>query len=639
MKRKSVIYKHPIDFGTHNDEKYEHTAKSQQNNEKYFGKQNDEKYQPIIKAQHINFRISWNHVANCAAHEMSPKLSSTILSIIDKDHSNYKSNADIDLDEMIKILSKRHLGTDEIKYFRTLYQRATQFTPTSIADLITSKQQQNYKYESILIKDEQISKQILQDIYDVHAEFQFSNYHFEEYSVQQYKHDLDVNVQVNKAETHQIKKSMTFYPQYIINDDMIEIMDYMFCASRYIHYLRSNIDKSQRSQFHLTIMIIAQSVECVYDENIKLQHNINNIDEYLRMKNVFDYQRNTIKLHEMIHNQYTTDDIEQLGINKLTLIIDRRQTNCNNDILYVIPSKQNCNLTELNANYFIGFDFHIDFMTDTVVTYVRYGIDQQQRFYPNMLVSLIPRFFKKQQQILNKIYSNEYQNGWSVNLIDDTFDNLYKLITGTTHISVNYNRAIVDDDFNNAAKEIIFFRDLLEHELKSSMSNVKTNFMSNFNQFLIQNEYDSESIVGDILTERKQKHNYNSNIEEYFISQNQWHLFKDVVRPIIDKYHNNVSEQKKWALCKTENVLEIASCPHINHIIDILSIFAKNNFYIDSNTLSMCNLLRSYDHIVSVHKLFGVNAEISEDIKQFVMEKVGACTLIHCPVLTKHAMR
>eukprot|EP01084_Bolivina_argentea_P063154 115351_1 len=459
------------------------------NIQKYCKMADDEKSETAVTMQQKHFRISWKHIANCVAHEMSPKLGSAILAIIDK--CQYQVNSDLDsihINVMTNRLLKKHLGIDEIKYFKKLCSRATKFVPISIADLTPPTRSTYTENQNI--------RQTLQDIYDVHSHYKFSNYHFEEYS-----HVCDANCNNIQEELCQIKPRMNFSPPYVINDDIEKIMNHVFCTSRYIHYLRNNINSSEKSHFQLNIRIITESVECVYDEKIKLHYSVNNIDEYLKKKEVFDYQRNTIKPDEMMQHLYTSNYVKQQNINKLILIVDRRHIECNDDIVYIIASTPTCNFIELNTNYFIGFDFHIDFINDTVVTYLCYGIDEKLRFYPNMLTSLLPRFFKQQHaQMVDTIYSHKYKNGWSVDLTDTKFNNMYKIITSVTHISVNYNRTEIDDDSNNSSHEIICFRDLLEHELKTRNVNVK--IISKFNQFVSKNEYDSESIVCDILTDR-----------------------------------------------------------------------------------------------------------------------------------------
>ena len=77
------------------------------------------------------------------------------------------------------------------------------------------------------------------------------------------------------------------------------------------------------------------------------------------------------------------------------------------------------NLNELYQNYFIGFDFEIynDSLhnTSSVSAYLRYGMGDKLRFYPEMLTSIIPRIFKKprgisEAQYLDKLYAHRFKH-------------------------------------------------------------------------------------------------------------------------------------------------------------------------------------------------------------------------------------
>ena len=81
-----------------------------------------------------------------------------------------------------------------------------------------------------------------------------------------------------------------------------------------------------------------------------------------------------------------------------------------------------------------------------------YGHDHSNklRFYPEFLTTIIPRFFKKDPSLndyqrIKALYSEQYKHGFSTDLFDYTFNTIYRSITHYLHISVNYNRNIVNN--------------------------------------------------------------------------------------------------------------------------------------------------------------------------------------------------
>ena len=86
----------------------------------------------IESAIDIQFKPSWIHVANCVHHEMYPKLSSAIRSIIKQEnqHFNVHDLEDQAIKSMLKYLKKqRNLGIEERNYLSNLVIRTRAFTP------------------------------------------------------------------------------------------------------------------------------------------------------------------------------------------------------------------------------------------------------------------------------------------------------------------------------------------------------------------------------------------------------------------------------------------------------------------------------------------------------------------------------
>eukprot|EP01084_Bolivina_argentea_P021303 39567_1 len=167
------------------------------------------------------------------------------------------------------------------------------------------------------------------------------------------------------------------------------------------------------------------------------------------------------------------------------------------------------------------------------------------------------RLFKREYdiseaQFLDEIYSHKYKHGWNVSLIDDTFNKYYKQITGFTHIAVNYNRKILHNDYS-CTKEILFFRDLLEHEINAT--DMDKRIIDQTYQFLMHEEYDSESIIDDILC-KSEDQKLHSNIKQYFISNNAYSEFTKFEK--IVNIYTSPAPQLKPKSCNTNNVFDVS---------------------------------------------------------------------------------
>eukprot|EP01084_Bolivina_argentea_P083588 151345_1 len=231
----------------------------------------------------LNFRLNWLHIIECIRHEMWPKLASSIYAIIDnKDEAKHKIidlyNLDGDtISDVIEILkSKRHLAIEERDYLRNLIKRAKQFNPISCDNTVSTKNintgpvQKQIDFES---KNVGLNLPLLIDIFSVHRSFMFNNFHFNEYSVNNFKNDIKKNAKEYVEETiidqycRDITLTIPFglYPNYLVNDDLFKFLDYVFAISYYANYLKQN---PNINQFELRSFIIPSAISCIYDENI-----------------------------------------------------------------------------------------------------------------------------------------------------------------------------------------------------------------------------------------------------------------------------------------------------------------------------------------------------------------------------------
>jgi len=75
----------------------------------------------------VEFALNWERICNCIAHEMWPKLASTLRGILNEEKHEIKSEniSEESIDKIIEILKgKRNLANEERIYFKALAQRA-----------------------------------------------------------------------------------------------------------------------------------------------------------------------------------------------------------------------------------------------------------------------------------------------------------------------------------------------------------------------------------------------------------------------------------------------------------------------------------------------------------------------------------
>ena len=81
------------------------------------------------------------------------------------------------------------------------------------------------------------------------------------------------------------------------------------------------------------------------------------------------------------------------------------------------------------------------------------------RFFPEQLTQIISRFFARESSgsdgynYLMRLYSNPFKHGFCLDLEDKEFDDHYKQITSYSHITVNLNRSILEQDEKDEIEE------------------------------------------------------------------------------------------------------------------------------------------------------------------------------------------
>eukprot|EP01083_Nonionella_stella_P064965 169829_1 len=277
------------------------------------------------------------------------------------------------------------------------------------------------------------------DIYDVHHIFMFTNFNFREYKMNDFKTNVAQAFGQKWNENASFKSRFNLYPVYIVDDDIFRVLEYHFGVSCFVNTLKHNLFIQTNKHFEVQCIVIPQAVSCVYGEHILFNDGIGTIERYLvNQAQITDFYKTRFKsdaikqpmdIASKIESHCNLDDITANHTSKLMMIIDRRRSmnhDAQYDSMYIFPYQNNNRFSELKANYFVCFHFKImrNIGIDTnkrnkVMAYFSFGFNGMTRFFPQMLVSIMPRFFRRphhlsEAEYLRKIYSNPFKNGWCV---------------------------------------------------------------------------------------------------------------------------------------------------------------------------------------------------------------------------------
>eukprot|EP01083_Nonionella_stella_P152700 489831_1 len=414
----------------------------------------------------INRKLDWQHVVSAVMHELDENISFYVARSVEK----LNISMTVISAALEKKLNKK-MSKQEIEYVRQLIRRAKQNTKvTPTAAIPYAFQMQNHiEAPRVYNADDDsalLDGNLLIDIYNAYRIYKFTTFHFQSYEKEAFIEAIKGNkfIKQNKSDIvnefnanydHQMRFEL--YPSWLIADDQFIIFNYFFCCSYVVNALRAN---PPRNRMKIAIYIIPNKIVSVYDENIVFPWSIEPNVSNLLMDNGFD-----TFLRASITDQSCKDKRKLLNIieyylkapasgyleQDLLLIVDRRG---HGNVLYVLnASPNNDKLVKLHQNHLLGMEFDIlaPDNEDTVVQcYLRKGIGEKARFYPEHLTLLMCRLFKQSSddltddyEYIQRVYSPSYCHGFGTDLADPILDKYHKLILNSLHISVNYNRDYV----------------------------------------------------------------------------------------------------------------------------------------------------------------------------------------------------
>ena len=618
------------------------------------------------------YKMDWYKACNAIHHEMWPKLASAVTATIDKigepkiDKNKFKQeDVKIVID---KLVEERHLPTEERIYLQGVLQRASEFnldnTRNTKSPCIIGNTDKDFH-----IKMKGLNESLLMDIYDVHSIFKYFIFNYKEYTINDYKKDIHkkrcMDVLGQKfikqyIDTASFALRYNLHNNYIVDDDMFRLFEYHFGVSLFVNKIKNHLFISYGQCFVVQSIVIPHSVSSIYTEKMKLNCDITHIENYFLERKLHNFCKTKLKsnipknstyINDIIMNWFDIDEIKRECINKMMIIIDKRGAK---DLFYACTFQNNQQFLPLNGNYVIGFDFKVcqdsKGSKNKVITHFKYGQDQLLRFFPEMLTTLIPTIFRSptnisRAQYLDKIYDHSFKHAWCVTLEDETFEKYYKIVTGFDHIHVNYNRQLLHEQFHTN-KPMLCFMDLLNEEIQ----NEQQESIESFHKHLEDNEYDSESLVDDVMFERDFADQ--SNIYNHLHALNQSALFENI--DIMMERYFSPSQKEIGHQCGDHYVFQENKCSFIQIIIDSLKQFKSGNY----NKIQLMQVIEAYDHIITTHKLCMLNPSAIEKVENkqefesfdvmansktvspvqaYIVKKLGGfCTKQECPILHKH---
>ena len=497
------------------------------------------------------------------------------------------------------------------------------------------------------------------DVYAVHKCHRYTFQQMDDYPLSEFienaeKADNDIFGNIGISEIVESDQFMdragrlSLFPSCIINDDVFAIIPIIYGVTAFAQDLKRN--REATSALTIRVYVVPQSVVSVYDQSIVLNVDIPEIGEYLKQKEVHQFESRLVPFpsYSAVHIAKTVtsmyDDNQCEETSDFVFLCDRRNDDNSVHKVIVFECKDWDSFSELRENNLIGFDLEIGghdddgdddddddddddehqheagHGDDVVRAYLNYGIRQRIRFYPEFVVSVFAKLFvtpstMTEYEYLQKLYSAEYKKGWNLNLDDQRFNDIYKAITGTDHETNNYYRS--NDCEEDKLQKFGFFR-FVEDRFDEKQINAVKYLM----EYWQSNLYDSDSVIFDIL-DQNTKNEKESNIERFMETEwSEWMSLKQVVFDWTQKE------------CGSQNVSNVPDCAHIQRLIENMKEFKANNYIIDTVNMKHFNLrqiIGDFDHLVSVHNLF--SGDDTSHIQRYIADQIDCDQLTDCLVV------
>ena len=586
----------------------------------------------------------WDFIVSAVEHEISHYMAQVIKSLIPKLGELSTESAA----ELISVVTKNtnlNLNVAEKDYFRSLINRASTVGEwhSSLETNLQKKQDSQFEENS--------SERLIRDIFNTHKVFSFGSFNCREYK---WEHFVDSVSKINTNKYRKIADSMlrkkenfqchaTLYPNYLIDDDIFEIMDQIFAVSDAIN--RFLMQKGDLDRLDVFCFVIPERVVSLYDRQMRYISKINDIENWIKNKDLEVLHRSKMgKKQNEADNLFNW--IQQWSAwasisphsgesRALVIIIDRSElTQSGTESLIILHCWSAEDVFALTVNHYIGLHFSIcdkeNGMDGIIVrSWLQYGNGQSLRFWPEQLVWFIPRLFVKRDinghDYLMKIYSDDYKHGFCVDLNDPHFNYYYKLLTGWTHVSVNYRRR----GRNEVQQVHSGLRDYVQGKYQEIDHSDTRSVPLILNNFLNDSAYCSDSIFEDLCDGKLR---IDSNIA---LMLKEDAKFVAALSRCVSRYKN-----KMLGICTVDHLQELWHCPFVGKLVAALQRYQTAQYKITELNIRQFEhsvTIQGLDHLVAVHNMFSIRNR--GRIQNYFMRQCGCHSAENCQALIHHARR
>lgn len=406
---------------------------------------------------------------------------------------------------------------------------------------------------------------LLLDIFSVQKAFMFGALKFADYTEDTFIRDIvqaeadifirdipdceDAFICSEYAKSVAFSSMTSLYPLYIIDDDMFEVLRVQFVVNSIVHELLR--DSLISDDLHIHCYVIPKTVRLLYDRRILFHNEIADADAYLSgiTGNFDSFEATSHKDHrflrEALKKHVSMDNIPAA----IAVLSDRRT-----GVIYVFHCSAFSSFPELRRNHLIGIDYAISSGHSRARAWLNFGEEQRLRFYPEHLISVLPRLFGKTAdttscKFLQRVFGDDFKHAICTDLADPIFDKFYKIITGYDHVSNNYHR-LTQTTLGPSRTEIHFG---LIHHLAEK---IDAKHFAPLCVFLSQNHFDSEALMDDIL----QYEDTEFAIKRVFVDETASNIAEQMSRARFRNLKQLVFEWLKIR-CTVNHILNINDCP------------------------------------------------------------------------------
>ena len=492
------------------------------------------------------------------------------------------------------------------------------------------------------------------DIYGVHKALKFGQSQREEYLHSHFVKDVEKadrdffegDICTPFVFRNQQQFSLLFYPLYLVNDDVFDVMASHFAVSLVVNQMAK--ERENAAGLHIRSVVVPAALCSLYDVNNEFESTIFDIDRYIqgvspsKLHVTLRMESSLSRIHEMADTiKGLICHIGSKSARNIAVIFNRRIRNeADSATVTVFECSDWAQMSELQRNYCISFDFVISTgdehsesiceNTDEMVVrcWLTFGVGQRLRFYPEYVVWVIPHLFVRSTtmstyKFVKALYGEDYKHGWRVNLDDEVFNKYYHIITGHEHISNNYNRTAANIQMKYGDADC-GLRDHLERTF-GHMDSVHGLF-----KLSVEHLYDSDAILDDIFSENHRVDAGDSNIANIV-----------GVRSVNLRALKFTILQFENMECKEESVQHIANCEHINEVIESLQIFQRCDDEIDALNVidfDLDSIINGFDHMIKVHEFLSDDVKRLE-IQNYINHHIRCEKAMDCEILMKHSNR